>query len=61
MSLFFGVQVSILGIRRTFFENLYVTDINTLNPLIESGNAKIKSRVNIKNGISRDFIGCKNL
>lgn len=31
-----------------FLENLHVTNINALNPSIESGSAKIKSSISIK-------------
>lgn len=43
-----------------FFENLYITDINILNPWVENKSAKIILQVRRKNGKNRDFIYYKN-
>lgn len=43
-----AVQIFIPKIRMTLFENLYIPNINVLNPLVESKNIKIKSKVSVK-------------
>lgn len=44
----------------TLLENLHVTDINALNPSMESRSAKIKSSISIKKKTGGNSIGGKD-
>lgn len=58
---YLAIQISTPSINVMRFENLQVTDINTLYPSLLADRARTKFRIRVKKGTGRESISCTDL